>query len=126
MAEAARRTGLWASPAISTSYWAQVERGESTPTAPVLLRMALACDATPEEIHGLFHAAGYGHLHDTLAALGPTAETLPDTAEAGILADPRLPYDKRLILLDHLSDTLDALQTRLRRVAEERPHPPGA
>lgn len=112
VAEAARRSRMHGEPPVSPRHWRRVEDGEARPQAGVLLRMALAVGATTRQIRRLFHLAGYGQLYDTLAG---TAAGRPCPAEAGILADPRLPDEGRRVLLGHLHDVVNALHVRARR-----------
>lgn len=112
LSEAARRTAICGDSPVSPRLWSRIEHGRTHPQAGVLLRMALAVDATPAQIRQVFHLAGYGHLYDTLAG---SATNRPRPAEAGILADPRLPYQKRRLLLELVRDVIDALEVRARR-----------
>lgn len=123
VAEAARRSGTDGEAPVSPRHWRRVEGGEARPQEEVLLRMALAVGATARQTRQLFHLAGYGHLYDTLAgAAGGHGRRCP--AEAGILADPRLPDEERRVLLEHLRDIVDALDVRARRQRGESPRGP--
>jgi transcriptional regulator with XRE-family HTH domain len=111
LTEAASRTAVCGDRPVSASYWSRVERGMASPSAQRLLCMALAVEATPQEVRELFHLAGFGHLYDTLTGVSASPEPLVE----GLLADVRIPYAKRRMLVEHLSDMLDAIELNRER-----------
>jgi transcriptional regulator with XRE-family HTH domain len=87
---------------ISDSRWGQIERGDAT-NAETVWRMATALEATPDQMRALFEAAGFGTMYTSLTRIGAIHRPdIPNSAEAGVLADPTLTQADRAAALEFL------------------------